>query len=78
MQPLIQIPINNLFNFRQQFSDIDVDMLGQLQDRDRQIVHLEHLLTAMQEEIQVTSVQLRFVVVHACYSCFNYFLVEDR
>ncbi|KAI0211391.1 TBC1 domain family member 2B [Lamellibrachia satsuma] len=46
---------------KQRFSDIDVDMLGQLQDRDRQIVHLEHLLTAMQEQIQVTSVQLRCV-----------------
>jgi len=47
--------------FRQQVDGTDVDLLEQLQDRDRQIVHWEHALTAMQEQLQLTAAQLRCV-----------------
>ena len=49
---------------RHQVADTDVNMLSQLQERDKQIIHLEHLLTTMQEQIQIVSTQLRFVAAH--------------
>ena len=61
---MINSAMSCLCHLRQQVDGTDVDLLEQLQDRDRQIVHWEHALTAMQEQLQLTAAQLRYVHSH--------------